>query len=62
MDLPQPLRMSIGRVSGRSKPRGEPILEDEDDDEDDYENLQRTPRPIAVAYLAVGYAPRYPAR
>ena len=58
MDLPQPLRMSIGRVSGRSKPRGEPILEDEDD----YENVQRTPRPIAIAYLAVGYAPRYPAR
>ncbi len=29
--------MSTGRVSGKSKPRGEALFEDEDDDEDDYE-------------------------
>jgi len=51
--------MSTGRVSGKSKPRGEPILEDEDDDEneDDYENVQHTPRLLAIGYwlLAIGY-------
>jgi hypothetical protein len=37
LDLGPALRMSTGRVSGKSKPRGEALFEDEDDDEDDYE-------------------------
>jgi hypothetical protein len=48
--------MSKGRVSGKSKPRGEPVVEDEDD----YENVEHTLRPIVIGYwlLAIGYAPR----
>jgi hypothetical protein len=36
-DLAQRVRMSTDRVSGKSKPCGEPVLEDDDENEDDYD-------------------------
>jgi len=43
-DLAQRVRMSTDRVSGKSKPCGEPVLEDEDDDDYDYDWRQQAPQ------------------